>query len=172
MQHPKGVLIERVKQLGLGKAEFATHNSGPDHEPTFETVITVSGNIYGEGKGSTKRDAERKASEEALAAIENLDQEAAPRRGRSSRSARNGQRTEAGEAVQSLELEGFEGPWPIFPKVLASSLEVAHARVNPTLMGEAAILEIQALALHLYKGSLQALGEVVEIELEDEDEAQ
>ena len=151
MQHPKGVLIERAKQLGLGKPNFDTHNTGPEHEPLFESTVTIRGEVYGEGEGGTKRDAERRASEEALDALKDTQREKSP--------------------VSQSEVfpgdEPFNGPWPIFAEVLAASLNVAHARVNPTLTGPDAITEVQALALQLYKGSLEGLGEIVEL---DEDE--
>ena len=150
MQHPKGILIERCKQLGLGKPSFSTVNTGPEHEPLFESVVEVRGEVYGEGEGSTKRDAERRASEEALAALEDA------RRA-------NGRPTEPDTREPDHDSSDydpdapFSGPWPIFPEVLAASLNVAHARVNPTLTGPDAIGEVQALALHLYKGTLENL---------------
>ncbi len=175
MQHPKGILIERCKQLGLGKPSFSTHNTGPEHEPLFESVVEVRGEVYGEGEGSTKRDAERRASEEALAALE--DAERARRSGPASGQAEPATHTadDADDYVDGAGDDGddydpdapFSGPWPIFPEVLAASLNVAHARVNPTLTGPAAVEEVQALALHLYKGTLENLGEVAEL---DEDE--
>ncbi len=153
MQHPKGVLIERAKQLGLGKPNFDTHNTGPEHEPLFESTVTIRGEVYGEGEGGTKRDAERRASEEALDALKDT-------------------RREKSSVSQSEAFPGdesFDGPWPIFAEVLAASLNVAHARVNPTLTGPDAITEVQALALQLYKGSLEGLGEVVELDEPEQD---
>jgi hypothetical protein len=167
MQHPKGILIERCKQLGLGKPGFRTRNTGPEHEPIFESVVTVRGEVYGTGRASTKRDAERQASEAALAALQGA-QRASP----ASRSERPAEPdTSYADEVEGAddEDEPFRGPWPIFAEVLAASLSVAHARVNPTLTGPGAITEVQALALQLYKGTLESLGEVVE--LEDDPEA-
>lgn len=165
MQHPKGILIERCKQLGLGKPSFLTRNTGPEHEPVFESVVTVRGEVYGTGRAGTKRDAERQASEAALAALQGA-QRASP----VSRSERPAEpdtsyaEPYAGEVEDEDEDEPFRGPWPIFAEVLAASLSVAHARVNPTLTGPGAISEVQALALQLYKGTLESLGEVVELE--------
>lgn len=166
MQHPKGILIERAKQLGLGKPSFDTHNTGPEHEPLFESVVTIRGTVYGEGEGGTKRDAERRASEEALETLAESRRERSP-----------GSQPDAADAVASSRAssrvtsslssspdEPFAGPWPIFAEVLASSLRVAHARVNPTLTGPNAIDEVQALALQLYKGTLENLGEIVEMD--------
>jgi len=168
MQHPKGILIERCKQLGLGKPSFSTRNTGPEHEPTFESSVTVRGEVYGAGRAGTKRDAERQASEAALAALQGARRSASP----VSRSERPAEpdtsyaepyADEVYEAADD-EDETFRGPWPIFAEVLAASLSVAHARVNPTLTGSGAIDEVQALALQLYKGILEDLGEVVELE--------
>ncbi len=159
MQHPKGVLIERAKQLGLGKPSFETHNTGPEHEPLFESTVTIRDVIYGEGEGGTKRDAERRASEEALDALKDVQRAKSP----------VSQRERAEEPSYNPD-EPFSGPWPIFAEVLASSLSVAHARVNPTLTGPDAISEVQALALQLYKGTLAQLGEVVEVDDADVDE--
>ncbi len=165
MQHPKGVLIERAKQLGLGKPSFDTHNTGPEHEPLFESVVTIRGTVYGEGEGGTKRDAERRASEEALETLAEARREPSPVSQPDAAGAAMGSR------VSSPADEPFVGPWPIFAEVLASSLRVAHARVNPTLTGPVAIDEVQALALQLYKGTLENLGEVVELEEGDTGEA-
>lgn len=159
MQHPKGILIERAKQLGLGKPDFDTHNTGPEHEPLFESVVTIRGAVYGEGEGGTKRDAERRASEEALETLSESRRERSPVT-----------QPDAAEAVSSRVSsadEPFAGPWPIFAEVLAASLNVAHARVNPTLTGPGAIDEVQTLALQLYKGTLENLGEVVEMDETD-----
>jgi ribonuclease-3 len=160
MQHPKGTLIERCKQLRLGTPSFNTRNLGPEHEPRFESEVMIQGEVYGRGEAGTKRDAERRASEEALAAL-------ASQTG----SGVTITRSRGGEH-EGMSDEPFAGPWPIFPEVLAASLTVAGSRVNPTLMGENAILEVQTLALQLYKGTLEALGEVVEIEEEDDLAAQ
>lgn len=164
MQHPKGILIDRCKQLRLGTPSFDTRNTGPEHEPHFESVVRIRGEVYGRGEAGNKRDAERRASEEALAALR--------------AEGRNGETVNAAEAgdEENAELDGidepFAGPWPIFPEVLAASLTVAGSRVNPTLMGDGAILEVQALALQLYKGTLESLGEVVEMEEDSSQEGQ
>ena len=70
MAHPKGLLIERLKKQGAAAPEFRTANTGPNHEPTFLTDVVVEGEVYGTGQGSTKREAERLAAEEALGYLE------------------------------------------------------------------------------------------------------
>lgn len=149
MAHPKGALIERCKKLGLPKPVFDTKRTGPEHDPTFISDVLIDGEVYGAGQGGNKRDAEKNASEEALAYLDRTE-------------------TSVTNATQApVPDEAFEGPWPIFPEVLATSLNIANSRVDTKQQGEDALAEIQALALRLYKGSLENLGEVVE---EEEDE--
>ena len=57
------------------------------------------------------------------------------------------------------DFEDEEGPWPIFPEVLAKALEVANARVDADKRGEDAVREVGSLALELYKDLLEDLGE-------------
>ena len=156
MQHPKGVLIEHCKQSGLARPKFNTQNIGPEHSPTFVSEVILKGEVYGSGEGNNKRDAERKASEAALSKLRNG---AAPARDQQSEPpvpATNGE--------GPIEEGPFEGPWPIFPEVLASSLAVANSRVDSALRNDEAISAVQDLALHLYKSSLENLGEVIEVE--------
>src|SRR5690554_80815 len=70
MSHPKGVLIERAQKLGLGKPEFRTEQTGPEHEPRFLSDVLMGGEVLGTGQGGTKRTAEKYAAEEALAALD------------------------------------------------------------------------------------------------------
>ena len=168
MQHPKGVLIEHCKQSGLVKPKFDTNTIGPEHEPTFTSDVLIQDEVYGTGQGNSKREAERRASEEALSRL---------REGASS--SRNGQTGQRGGSAAQPTKNGaapstvspdltedvpFEGPWPIFPEVLASSLAVANSRVDSALRNGEAISAVQDLALSLYKSSLENLGEVVEVE--------
>jgi ribonuclease-3 len=169
MAHPKGELIERCKQAGLGKPRFQTKSTGPAHEPTFICDVLVQGEVFGTGQGGNKRDAERRASEEALAY---LDRDAAqdartdtlPEKA-DARPPQAAQRSDSRRDPSSDE--PFEGPWPIFPAVLASALRVANSRVDDRQVGPDAVAQVQALALQLYKGTLENLGEVVEIDEED-----
>jgi len=162
MQQPKGTLIERCKQLGLGKPTFSTRNTGPEHEPTFVSEVRVGGEVYGVGHGSNKREAERRASAAALEALAGRDGT-----GDGATPLSRGSALPPADTDTETGAEPFEGPWPIFPEVLASSLAVANSRVNPKLSGQEAIQEVQALALALYRGSLEALGEVVEEEVQE-----
>jgi hypothetical protein len=157
MPHPKGVLLERCKRLGLGKPKFDTKSTGPDHDPTFLSDVIIAGEVYGTGQGGSKRDAERHASEEALAYLERQDPER--------QDPADGPPT-IRQSKSKPRRDAFEGPWPLFPEVLVASLSVANSRVSDDLTGEEAALAVQELALRLYKGSLEGLGEVVEVEEE------
>jgi ribonuclease III len=143
MAHPKAALVERVHAEGRGKPQFDTQRSGPDHEPLFTSQVSIQGTVYGQGEGGNKRDAERRAADAALRA---LDEHAA-----------------AGSAVAGADAP-FDGPWPVFEHVLAASLRIAHDRVARELRGDAALEAVQAFALRLYKETLSDLGEVVEEE--------
>jgi ribonuclease-3 len=151
MAHPKGLLMERLKKLGQGQPEFRTANTGPEHQPTFLSDVLVDGEVYGTGQGSTKREAERLAAEEALSYLAR-----SPKRAGATGEAPHGD----GEA------EGFEGPWPVFEHLLATSLQVANQRTDPRLSDHAARGAVREFALTLYKELLEDLGDVVE---EDEE---
>ena len=157
MVQPKGALIERCKRLGLPKPKFETQRTGPEHEPTFVSDVLVGGEVYGSGQGGNKRDAERRASEEALTRLEDTPQNAPePSRGTM--------------LSPALPDNGFEGPWPVFAEVLAASFAVANSRVDASRTGADAVAEVRRLALELYKGSLENLGEIVELDEEDYEE--
>ena len=68
--HPKGVLLERAQKLGLGRPEFKTERTGPEHEPSFLSDVLVDGEVLGTGQGGSKRTAEKNAAVEALAAMQ------------------------------------------------------------------------------------------------------
>ncbi len=145
MVNPKGEVIARCQKEGLGTPEFRVKTKGPKHEPHFVCEVYLAENLLGSGEGNTKKRAERIAAE---AALEWLGREQMAK-------------SEA-KPNPSNSSEGFEGPWPIFPDVLAASLQTANSRVSSKLEGEAAIKEVIALGLQLYKGTLEQLGEVIE----------
>lgn len=173
MIHPKAALIERLQKDGRGKPQFTTEREGPDHEPTFFARVKVQGQAFGEGRGGNKREAERRAAEEALV---RLDREAAKTAAASGGSDRGGKRrgrkaadvTDApvddvpSATAPEASLPPFAGPWPVFDRVLAESLRVAHERVDADLRGDAALAGIEAFAVRLYQDVLEQLGEVVE----------
>lgn len=202
MIHPKSALIERSKQLGFDKPHFETKRTGPQHEPTFISDAILNGEVYGTGQGGTKRDAERHASEEALALLEQQKQPSdtptpdATNEVTNSTTSSDSQSTNSQSNQDSNNRDSnnrdtnhhtnssitiphathyidsnaqpvdapFEGPWPLVPDVLATSLHIANSRVNPGAQGHNAIREVHALAVELYKASLQSLGEVIELE--------
>lgn len=45
---------------------------GPDHKPEFVSKVFVDDKVYGEGRGRSKKDAEKKAAEDALARLKKL----------------------------------------------------------------------------------------------------
>lgn len=162
MENPKGLLIERLQRDGRSQPKFHTTSSGPDHEPLFESDVLIDGEVLGSGSGGSKRDAERQAAAAALQALE-LDESAA---GSGHDVADDGEADHA-DADTTDDLP-FDGPWPLFEGVLAASITAANDRTDPELTGEAAIDAVHDLALRLYKGVLEDLGEVIELE-DDED---
>jgi len=70
MAHPKGVLLERAAKLGFERPEFRTEQTGPEHEPQFLSDVIVAGEVLGTGQGGSKRTAESRAAEEALAQLD------------------------------------------------------------------------------------------------------
>jgi ribonuclease III len=178
MIHPKAALIERLQREGRGQPQFVTQREGPDHEPTFRSQVKVQGKAYGDGEGGNKREAERRAAE---AALTRLDREAAGTPASGSGSGRRKRKPDtsapgakggpgsAGGAPADPEAaapppaeEPFAGPWPVFERVLAESLRIAHERVDADLRGDVALAGVEAFALRLYKDVLEDLGEVVE----------
>lgn len=140
MAHPKSELNDRSQKYNLGKPSFRTNKTGAEHDPSFHSEVLIDGTVVGRGEGGQKRDAERSAAKNALAYLD-----------------------ETGNRVLR-EAAPFEGPWPIFPEVLAASLNVANSRLDSRLKGEEAVGRVRGLALTLYKETLEALGEVVEVE--------
>jgi len=149
MAQTKGILIERLQSLGLGKPEFKTKRSGPAHAPTFTCEVFIDDKPHGSGQGNTKREAERQAARETLALLEKQPPPASE------------------DATSPPDVEAFEGPWPIFEQVLAASLSIANDRLDRKLHGDDALTAIRTLALTLYKETLEDLGEVVEVENEE-----
>ncbi|MDZ7703550.1 MAG: putative dsRNA-binding protein [Trueperaceae bacterium] len=170
MAHPKSSLIDRCKNLGLAKPEFDTRSTGPDHEPTFLSDVIIDGEVYGTGQGGNKRDAERRASEEALDQLARMQQPGTDI-SLEDADAANGPYSPApasdgsvGNGASSTFDGPFDGPWPIFPEVLAASLNIANSRTSKRFEGDEAIDAVRSLALKLYKDSLESLGEVVEVD--------
>ena len=65
----KTSLQELTATMGLGVPEYAVEDSGPDHDKAFIASVILSGNTYGTGAGSTKKEAEQNAAEATYAAL-------------------------------------------------------------------------------------------------------
>lgn len=170
MAHPKGLLMERLKKLGIGKPEFRTANTGPEHEPTFLSDVLVDGEVYGTGQGSTKREAERLAAEEALGFLDRNPQSITPDAPEpAAPTPAPAASSPAASAPAAGEDGSFEGPWPVFEQLLATTLQIANDRSDPRLSGEEAKETVRELALDLYKELLQDLGDVVDVDEEATD---
>ena len=150
MINPKGEVIAQCQRAGLGTPEFRVSAKGAKHKPEFKCVVYLNDELLGSGQGDTKKRAEKVAAEAALEWLERSE-------------------FDPFEAIadELNEDEPFNGPWPIFPEVLAASMTIANERINASLKGEKAIQKIKSLSLTLYKELLEDLGDVVEIE-EDE----
>jgi dsRNA-specific ribonuclease len=49
---------------------IVTDEEGPDHDKTFEVVISIEGKTYGMGRGKSKKEAEQQAAEAALMSLQ------------------------------------------------------------------------------------------------------
>jgi len=66
----KTLLQELVQKESLGDLGYTTiSESGPAHERKFVVQVAVAGTVYGEGSGRSKKEAEQKAAQSALAMI-------------------------------------------------------------------------------------------------------
>jgi hypothetical protein len=172
MAHPKGVLIERLQKEGR-QPRFESRMSGPDHEPVFDAEVLVDDEVLGRGRGANKRTAERAAAEEALRALDAGPKRRGRKRGAAKAAAApqapapDAPPAEAPAPAPVADDEPFDGPWPVFETVLATSLRIAHDRIAAGLASDDARERIEAFALTLYKNVLQDLGDVVEEEEED-----
>jgi ribonuclease III len=148
MANPKGELLERTLREGLGKTDFKTKMTGPEHEPNFHTDVFVQGQLIGTGEGPTKKSAEKRGAEAGILYLNETD------------NLRNLPETTSDEAND----DPFNGPYPMFQRVLAEALSIANVRVDTKLKGEVALEQVRDLALKLYKETLLGLGEVVDAE--------
>jgi len=65
----KTSLQEITARHGLGTAEYAVTEEGPEHAKSFEASVLVGGAVLGRGEGRTKKVAEQHAAEQAWTAI-------------------------------------------------------------------------------------------------------
>ncbi len=62
----KTVLQEFAVAVGYSAPVYEVEGSGPDHERTFDAVVTVNGTVAGRGRGRSKKAAEQAAARAAL----------------------------------------------------------------------------------------------------------
>jgi len=63
----KGELLELVQGRGENMPRYdVVSQTGPDHDKTFNVVVSINGRALGSGVGSSKKEAEQKAAAEAL----------------------------------------------------------------------------------------------------------
>jgi len=65
----KTSLQEISAEESLGSPEYRVAESGPDHEKAFHAVALVRAEVLGHGEGSSKKEAEQRAAEQAWVAI-------------------------------------------------------------------------------------------------------
>lgn len=58
------------KHLDTTPHYIVTDEEGPDHDKSFEVVISIGKKAYGMGRGKSKKEAEQRAAEEALRALQ------------------------------------------------------------------------------------------------------
>ena len=61
----KTSLQELSAELGLGVPEYLIEDDGPDHMKTFSAKVRVGDDLYGNGSGRSKKEAEQSAAETA-----------------------------------------------------------------------------------------------------------
>ena len=65
----KTSLQELTAAEDLGSPEYWVDESGPDHQKSFRAVARIGGQVWGEGEGRTKKEAEQQAAEAAWTAL-------------------------------------------------------------------------------------------------------
>ena len=64
----KTSLQEFTSARDLGAPEYSVDESGPDHAKVFRARVTFAGEVWGEGEGRSKKEAEQQAAEAAYLA--------------------------------------------------------------------------------------------------------
>lgn len=70
---PKNQLQEMSARLGYGAPGYSVTEKGPDHAKQFTAEAILSGRRVGRGESGSKKDAERKAAQDALTALASAD---------------------------------------------------------------------------------------------------
>lgn len=136
MDNPKGDLIAVLTAQGH-TPEFRVATEGAAHARSFSASVWVGGQLLGTGTGSSKREAERRAAEQALAELREDSDHPSQKRTR-----------------QSSPAPLNHSPIPLHANVLAEALAVADGR---TPKG-ASPSEVAQAAATLYRELLAELG--------------
>jgi ribonuclease III len=70
----KTSLQELSAELGLGVPEYVIQDEGPDHMKTFTAQVKVGDQLYGNGEGRSKKEAEQAAAETAYGELSKLSE--------------------------------------------------------------------------------------------------
>ena len=68
----KTSLQELCAAQALGVPEYVVEESGPDHQKTFRARVRVAEQLYGDGRGRSKKEAEQEAAAAAWHALQTL----------------------------------------------------------------------------------------------------
>ncbi len=60
---------------GVSPQYRVLHESGPDHDKSFQASVTIKGDVKGSGRGKSKKEAEQDAAKNALEALQISDRE-------------------------------------------------------------------------------------------------
>jgi ribonuclease III len=68
-ENPKGLLQEKLHAIGDTPIYHIVSETGPSHQKEFKASVEINGEIFGNGMGSTKKEAEIQAAKAALKAL-------------------------------------------------------------------------------------------------------
>jgi ribonuclease-3 len=74
----KTSLQELTSRLALGVPDYRVAESGPDHEKSFDASVHLGDEVWGRGAGTSKKEAEQRAAEDAWHAVRAAHPELAP----------------------------------------------------------------------------------------------
>lgn len=74
----KTSIQEAATQYKLGAVKYLVTGTGPDHDRTFEAILSFDGVPYGSGSGRSKKEAEQLAAQEAFVRIRARTAQPAP----------------------------------------------------------------------------------------------
>ncbi len=67
LSDPKTLLQEKVQETPGEKLEYEIIDErGPDHDKTYTCVVKINSNVFGQGEGKSKKEAEKAAATKAL----------------------------------------------------------------------------------------------------------